>query len=65
MAYKKIAGNERKRIPEHKKKNALAMPAMRNGITVFIDLDATVHNPPMTTRTFARVTKLIKKEVLK
>jgi hypothetical protein len=65
MAYRKIEGNEREKIPEHRKKNALAMPTMRNGITVFIDIDATVHNPPMTPRTFARVTKLIKKDVLK
>jgi hypothetical protein len=65
MAYRKIVGNEREKIPDNKKKNALAMPAMRNGITVFIDIDATVHIPPMTPRMFARVTKLIKKGTLK
>jgi hypothetical protein len=65
MEYKKIGANECAKMPEQRKQNALAIPAIRNGITVFMEMDATYSNPPMAAITFAMVTKLIKKGTLK
>jgi hypothetical protein len=62
---KNIAGNEWDKSPAHQKNTALPIPAIRNGITVFIDIDATYNIPPITAMTFAALTKLSRVAVLK
>ena len=52
-------------MPENKKKSALAMAAMRSGMTVLIDIDAMQNTAPMTPKMFAAVKKPMRKSALK
>ena len=60
-----MGGKDRARIPEHRKKNALPMAAVRKGMTVFIEIEAMYSNPPNAAATFAMVSRLNKNGELK